>query len=174
MATCVLIADADPSRRRRLSRTAAGLAYRVLETGSAAEALGLIGSAGVQVVLVGGRLTGMEVDELVRGIRRRYRDVEVLVYVQEPWVIPELKSLVAGFIRRPLDRDLLEVLIDRAAERTAQRRRLREMPREVAHRVEKKVTERMETERFLTVKQIVDKLSAIIGQIARDVEGGVR
>jgi len=174
MTTCVLIADADTSRRRRLSRAAAGLGYRVIETGSAAEALSLIGSAGTDVVLVGGRLTDMEVDELVRGIRRRFRDVEILVWVAEPWVIPELKSLVAGFIRRPLDRDLLEVLIDRAVERATHRRRLRELPREVTRRVEKKVTERLETERFLTVKQIVDKLSTFIGQIARDVEGGVR
>jgi PAS domain S-box-containing protein len=174
MAKSLLIADADPRRRGRLSRAVSGLGYRVLATGSGAEALDLIGSAGPQVVLAGGRLADMEIDGLVREIRRRHRDVEVLVWAAEPWVVPELKTLAAGFLRPPLDRDLLEVLIDRAVERSAQRRRLREMPREVTRRVEKKVTERLETERFLTVKQIVDKLSTFIGQIARDVEGGVR
>ena len=36
------------------------------------------------------------------------------------------------------------------------------------------IRERVENERFLAVKQVVDKLSAFIGRISRDVEGGVR
>jgi len=151
-----------------------GLDFRVVEAARGRDALDLIASKPPQVVLVGGRLPDMEVDVLVREIRRRFRDVEVLVQASEPWMIPELKSLAAGFICRPFNRDLLELLLDRAVERAALRRRLRELPHEVTRRVVKQVTERLETERFLTVKQIVDKLSTFIGQIARDVEGGVR
>jgi len=174
MAKLILIVDGNTPRRRRWISMVSGLGFHVVEAAQGRDALNLIASKPPLVVLIGGRLPDMEVDALVREIRRRFRDVEVLVQAHEPWVIPELKSLVSGFICRPFNRDLLEVLLDRAVERAALRRRLRELPHEVSRRAEKKVTERLETERFLTVKQIVDKLWTFIGQIARDVEGGVR
>ena len=111
---------------------------------------------------------------LVREIKRRFRDVEVVVVADEPWVIEALKHLVAGFIVKPFNPLLTEVLLERAIERAALRRRLRKQPAEITRKVELQFTRRLETERFLVVKQIVDKLSAFIGRIARDVEGGVR
>ncbi len=174
MEACFLIADADAARRGRLVRAAAGAGGRLLETDSGGEALQLIESAGPQVVIVGGRLADMDPDQLVRGIRRRFRDVEVLAWAEEPWVVPELRHLATGFIRPPVDDDLVEIALERALERRAQRRRLRELPREVTRRVERRWAQRLETERLITVKQIVDKLSTFIGRIARDVEGGVR
>jgi signal transduction histidine kinase/CheY-like chemotaxis protein len=171
---CVLIADESPARREQLRRVAAAAGYRVLETDSGHDALNMVASAEPAVVLVGGCVAGMEIDALVRDIRRRFRDVEILVWVEEPWVIPELKHLAAGFIRPPLDDDLVGVALERACERGAQKRRLRELPREITRRVERRWAQRLETERFITVKQIVDKLSTFIGRIARDVEGGVR
>ena len=171
---CVLIVDDSTSRRERLSRVATSAGYRALETASGHDALGLVASAEPGVVLVGGCVAGMEIDALVREIRRRFRDVELLVWAEEPWVVPELKHLAAGFIQPPLDDELVEVALERAFERRAQRRRLRELPREITRRVERRWAQRLETERLITVKQIVDKLSTFIGRIARDVEGGVR
>jgi signal transduction histidine kinase len=89
-------------------------------------------------------------------------------------VIEDLKDLAAGFILKPLNPHLVDGLLDRACERGAQRRRLRELPKEVTHRVERRCAQQLEAERFITVKQLVDKLSTFIGRIARDVEGGVR
>jgi PAS domain S-box-containing protein len=72
---------------------------------------------------------------------------------------------------RPL---LLEIALDRALERAGRGRRLRRQTAEITRTIEQRYARRLETERFLTVKQIVDTLSAFIGRIARDVEGGVR
>jgi signal transduction histidine kinase/DNA-binding NarL/FixJ family response regulator len=174
MPKTVLIADGRTSRRRRLKTLVSGLGYRVGEAGSAAEALDRMDASPPQVVLAGSGFPDRDVDVLVREIKRRFRDVEILVLADEPWVIEDLKELAAGFLVKPFTPHLIDVHILRACERASQRRRLREMPHEVTRRVEKKVTERLETERFLTVKQIVDKLSSFIGQLARDVEGGVR
>ncbi|MBP1655039.1 MAG: multi-sensor signal transduction histidine kinase, partial [Bacteroidetes bacterium] len=164
---CVLIVDDSTSRRERLSRVATSAGYRALETASGHDALGLVASAEPGVVLVGGCVAGMEIDALVREIRRRFRDVELLVWAEEPWVVPELKHLAAGFIQPPLDDDLVTVALERAFERRTQRRRLRELPREITRRVERRWAQRLETERLITVKQIVDKLSTFIGRIAR-------
>jgi signal transduction histidine kinase/AmiR/NasT family two-component response regulator len=174
MPQTVLIADGKTSRRKRLSKLVSGLGYRVVEAGDAAEAFKQIQASPPQVVLTGSGFPDRDVDVLVRKIKRTFRDVEILVRPDEPWVIEDLKEFVAGFLTKPLNPHLVEVQIRRACERTALRRRLREMPQEITRRVESKVTERLETERFLVVKQIVDKLSTFIGRIARDVEGGVR
>lgn len=174
MPKTVLIADGRTSRRRRLKSLVSGLGHRVVEAGDAAGALAHITESQPQVVITGSGFPDRDVDALVREIKLRFRDVEILVLADEPWVIEDLKELAAGFLTKPFNPHLLDSHILRACERASQRRRLRELPREVTRRVEKKVTERLETERFLTVKQIVDKLSTFIGQIARDVEGGVR
>jgi len=89
-------------------------------------------------------------------------------------VIEDLKHLAAVFIVKPFNPLLTEVLLDRAIERAALQRRLRKQPAEIARKVERQFSQRLETERFLVVKQIVDKLSTFIGRIAQDVQGGVR
>jgi PAS domain S-box-containing protein len=170
----VLIVDGNRTRRRRLSRLVGGFGYGVLEAAAAAEAFDIIRSAEPQAVLVGSRLPDLEIDLLVQEIKRRCRDTEVLVLADEPWVIEALKHLVAGFVVRPINPSLLEVSLDRAIERSSLHRRLRKQPSEITRKVEQQFSRRLETERFLVVKQIVDKLSTFIGRVARDVEGGVR
>ncbi len=174
MSKRVLIVDGNKLRKNRMSRMVSGFGYRVLEAAGGAEALQLSISERPDVVLVGSHFPDQDVDVFVRGIKRRLRDLELVVVVDEPWVIEELKHLAAGFVVRPLNRRLLEVALERAIERSALQRRIRNLPAEIARKVENQFCQRLETERFLVVKQIVDKLSTFIGQIARDVEGGVR
>ena len=174
MPKTVLVADGRTQRLRRLKKMVSGLGYQVVETGNASEALDLISVAQPQVVLAGSRFPDQDVDVLVREIKRRFRDVEIVVVADEPWVIEDLKHLAAGFIVKPFNPLLMEVLLDRAIERAALHRRLRKQPDEITRKVERQYSQRLETERFLVVKQIVDKLSAFIGRIAQDVQGGVR
>jgi len=174
MAKTILIVEGSKARLKRLSRMVADRGYHVLSATSGAEALSLLASGHPQAVLAGGRLPDQDVDVLVRAIRRRFRDVESVVIVDEPWLIEALRHVAAGFVLKPVHPLLLEVLLDRAIERAGLRRRLRQLPAEITRTVEQQYAQRLETERFLAVKQIVDKLSTFIGQIARDVEGGVR
>jgi len=157
-----------------MKKMVSGLGYQVVEAGEAAVALNLISTVQPQVVLAGGGFPDGDIDGLVREIKRRFRDVEVVVVADEPWVIEDLKHLAAGFIVKPFNPLLTEVLLDRAIERAALQRRLRKQPAEIARKVERQFSQRLETERFLVVKQIVDKLSTFIGRIAQDVQGGVR
>src|SRR5512147_1561860 len=111
MPKTVLIADGRAARRRRLKTLVSGLGYRVAEAQGAAEALHIIASAPPQVVLAGSGFPDREVDGLVREVKRRFRDVEILVLADEPWVIEDLKELAAGFIVKPFNPHLLDVLI---------------------------------------------------------------
>ena len=174
MPKTILIADGDDARRDRLQTLVSAFGYRPLAVSRAAEALQATAAEGPAVVLVGSRFPDDDVDVLVRAIARRVRDTELVVLADEPWVIETLRPLAAGFLVDPFPPQLLEVVIERAFERRAQKRRLRELPREITRRVDQRWAQRLETERLITVKQIVDKLSTFIGRIARDVEGGVR
>jgi PAS domain S-box-containing protein len=174
MAKTILIVDGRKARLKRLSVMVSNLGYHVLQAASCTETLSLVASQSPHAVLVGSRLLDRDVDGLVREIKRRFRDVEVVLSVDEPWVIEELKHLAAGFIVKPYNPLLIEVQLERAIERAALQRRLRKQPAEITAKVQKEFSQRLETERFLVVKQIVDKLSTFIGRIARDVQGGVR
>jgi len=174
MPKTVLIADGRTTRLRRMQKMVSGLGYQVVEAGEAAVALNLISTVQPQVVLAGGGFPDGDIDGLVREIKRRFRDVEVVVVADEPWVIEDLKHLAAGFIIKPFNPLLTEVLLERAIERAALKRRLRKQPAETTRKVERQFSQRLETERFLVVKQVVDKLSTFIGRIAQDVQGGVR
>jgi PAS domain S-box-containing protein len=174
MANSILIVDGHKARLKRLSGMVAERGYAVRQAASGTEALGLIASTHPQAVLVGGRPSDQDADELVRAIQRRFRDVEIVVVAGEGWLIEALRHVAAGFVPTPVDPLLLDVALERAIERARLRRRLRQRPVEMARQIEQQYSQRLETERFLTVKQIVDKLSTFIGRIARDVEGGVR
>jgi PAS domain S-box-containing protein len=174
MAKTILIVDGRKARLKRLSVMVSNLGYHVLQAASCTETLSIVASRSPHSVLVGSHLPDRDVDALVKEIKRRFRDVEVVLIVDEPWVIEELKHLAAGFIVKPFNPLLAGVLLERAIERGALNRRLRKQPEEITAKVQKQLSQRLETERFLVVKQIVDKLSTFIGQIARDVEGGVR
>ena len=174
MAKTILIVEGNKRRAKRLGRMAADQGHPVLHAASSAEASALMAAENPGVVLVGGRLPDQDVDTLVRGIKGRFREVEIVVVADEPWLIEALRHLAAGFLQRPIRPALLGAVLDRAIERAGLRRRLRQQSAEITRNMEQAVAQRLETERFLTVKQIVDKLSTFIGRIARDVEGGVR
>ena len=104
MPKTVLIADGRPSRRRRLKTLVSGLGYRLVEAGDAAGALEDVPPSRRSGRVAGSGFPDRDVDVLVREIKRRFRDVEVLVLADEPWVIEDLKELAAGFLAKPLQR----------------------------------------------------------------------
>jgi CheY-like chemotaxis protein/anti-sigma regulatory factor (Ser/Thr protein kinase) len=174
MAETVLIADGKGSRRRRLKTLLTALGYRVLAAGSGAAALDLAETARLRVVLMAACLPDMPAESLLRAIRERSRDATRLILCEGPGEVSRLKHAADGVLLPPLHADSLEVVLRGACEREALRRRLRQQPVRIERRLEKRFRQRLETERLLVVKQIVDKISTFIGRIARDVEGGVR
>jgi PAS domain-containing protein len=85
-----------------------------------------------------------------------------------------LKPLASGLLGRPVHFDEAELLLRGVMERVQLRRQLQQGKREIARRIRRRYVKRIETERFLSVKQILDKVSTFIGELAREVEGGVR
>jgi PAS domain S-box-containing protein len=148
--------------------------YHVLTAADAAEVVEQVSAGRPRVVLIGRQLPGEDIARLSRRIRRRLREVEIFLVAEDAGQAAAAPLPVDAILPKPASPDLIPLLLAGARERVALKRRLRRERRLAASRTERETARRVETERFLTVKQIVDKLSAFIGQIARDVEGGVR
>ncbi len=88
-----------------------------------------------------------------------------LVAVCLPEKIKAVKARLEGkvyeFINRPVDPDEFETVMRRVAYASSLARRPGE-------------DQRVETERFLGIRQVVDKLSSFISMVATDVQGGVK
>jgi len=114
---------------------------------------------------------------LVEKILATEPDAQILVMSAEnimQCAINELKHRVAGFIGKPLNPVELEIALKRAREFIDLRRRLHLTQEQLEASAREKAAEMIETERFLAVRQIVDKMSSFIAQVANDVHGGVK
>ncbi|MEJ2642325.1 MAG: PAS domain-containing protein, partial [Desulfosarcinaceae bacterium] len=74
------------------------------------------------------------------------------------------------YIARPVTWAEWRVLLNRLARVIRLHRRLNE----ITVRVRREADERVETERLLAVRQIIDKMSSFVAQVTHDAQGGVR
>ncbi len=170
----VLIVDFDRARRERWQELLSEYGFRVTVQADRAGALQAAERLGAKTILIGDCLPEADLPAFVRSFKRHSRRAAVMVLTDRPAVIESLRGIAEGFIGSTLPPFALEALIRGACERTTLRRRLHRQTTRFERRLETKLRERVENERFLAVKQIVDKLSSFIGRISRDVEGGVR
>ncbi|MFO7688838.1 MAG: ATP-binding protein [Desulfobacterales bacterium] len=85
-----------------------------------------------------------------------------------------LKTSTADFLLRPVQPADIEMALRRAENVLALQTRLMQTMDNLAALSEKKAAEMVATERFLAIRQIVDRMSAFIAQVANDVHGGVK
>ena len=114
---------------------------------------------------------------LVEKIGATDPDVQILVMSAKDIMkgpTNEVQHKVAGFIRIPLNPVELDIALKRAREFVDLRRRLYRMQEQLEASARDKAAEMIETERFLAVRQIVDKMSSFSAQVAGDVHGGVK
>lgn len=114
---------------------------------------------------------------LIEVIRERCEDAELLLLAepeQIPTLISRFKRSIREFLQKPVDETALELALARLTDRIALNARLRQLESTAEHLGGPDVNELLETERFIIIKQLVDKLSYFIGRIARDVEDGVK
>jgi len=177
MTDTLLIADGSEASAHRTRAILADLGYDTSVALSAAEALHLCRKLGPAVVLASNQLPDMDTHELLRILKQSRRELETIVLCPRrslPAEARRLKPLSSGLLGSPIQPDEMELCLRGVMERVQLRRQLQQAKREIARKIRRRYIKRIETERFLTVKQILDKVSTIIGELAREVEGGVR
>ncbi|MCP4694766.1 MAG: PAS domain-containing protein, partial [Desulfobacterales bacterium] len=120
---------------------------------------------------------GPEGASLVTTIRSRDPNARIMALARGEnmdGVMRDLKYDASEFVCTPINPDAFEIAMNRMRRAIQLDRRLNalEESREDASPLE--TDQRIESERFVTVRQIIDRISMIIGRLADDVQGGVR
>ncbi len=177
MTAPLLIADGSEASAIRIQAVLTDLGYDARIVLSAAEALKVCAKLSPAVLLASHHLPDMDTRELLRILKQSRRELEIIVLCPRRSLAVQarrLKPLASGLLGRPVHCDEAELLLRGVMERVQLRRQLQQGKRDIARRIRRRYVKRIETERFLSVKQILDKVSTFIGELAREVEGGVR
>jgi PAS domain S-box-containing protein len=129
----------------------------------------------VPVVLVNVDMPGGEA--LVESLLEERPDLQVIALCDAQRLMPVMenwKHRIAEYLPKPIQTLQLEIVWQRVAEVYRLRRQRKETEMQLEEIVRRKTEERIDTERFLAVRQIVDRMSAFIAQVAGDVHGGVK
>ncbi len=172
----ILIVDDEAGIRKVLGISLADLGYTVHAAEDAATALTIIDAVRPSITLTDIKMPGMDGIELLRAIKARYPDTEVVMLTGHgdmDLAIESLKFQATDFITKPISEDALTVALKRAGERIEMRRQLRAYTENLEHLVEEKSRQLIEAERLAAVGETVAGLSHTIKNITGGLDGGL-
>jgi len=169
----VLVID-DAPYDQTLAPALAALDYLVVSAGSGAEGLRQFETLRPAWVIVADRVH--EASALVGSIRQRDREVQILVTTAGDLeaAVAALKDRADECIALPAAPSMLAAVLRRMENVLLMRRQIRSISDNPGFRDRDSFQTIVETERFLAVRQIVEKMSAFISQVASDAQGGMR
>ena len=169
----LLIVD-DAPYTRTIAPVLVTLGYRVVSARSSAEGLREYETVRPAWVIASAQMP--DVSEMMHAIRLRDQTLPFLVTTTRALktALAVFKATADEFIHLPADPLMLETVLRRLENTVRLQRRIRSLSENLESRAKDSVREIIETERFLAVRQIVEKMSAFISQVARDAQGGVR
>jgi DNA-binding NtrC family response regulator len=130
----ILVADDDRAVRTALKVNLSKAAYDVRLVATAEEAIDVLGAETFDVLLTDVKMPGMGGMELLREVRQRWPDVRVVVmtgYGSVPDAVAAMKAGAADYLIKPIERDELLLLLERALQTKAMQRELTQLRRDV-------------------------------------------
>jgi signal transduction histidine kinase len=172
----ILLVDDEAGIRKVLSISLADLGYTVHASENAAAALTIIDVVRPSIILTDIKMPGMDGIELLRAIKDRYPETEVIMLTGHgdmDLAIESLKFQATDFITKPISDDALIVALKRAGERIDMRRQLKAYTENLECLVEEKSRQLIEAERLAAVGETVAGLSHTIKNITGGLDGGM-
>lgn len=176
MTSDILLVDDEAGIRKVLGISLADLGYTVHTADSGAAALELIDNIRPAIVLTDIKMPGMDGIELLKTIKRRYPDTEVIMLTGHgdmDLAVESLKFRASDFITKPISDDALTVALTRAGEQIEMRHQLKAHTDNLERLVEEKSRQLIEAERLAAVGETVAGLSHTIKNIAGGLDGGM-
>jgi two-component system response regulator HydG len=121
----ILVVDDSPETLEVMGRTLGGMGYAVLTAASVSEALPLLDSNTVDLVVTDYRMPGIDGMELTRHVRENHRDTEVVMitgYGSIDNAVAAMKSGAAEYLSKPFTEEELTIAVGRALAKLAARR----------------------------------------------------
>ncbi|MEE4113710.1 MAG: hybrid sensor histidine kinase/response regulator, partial [Desulfobacteraceae bacterium] len=162
--------------RKVLGISLADLGYTVHTADDAAAALTILDAVRPSITLTDIKMPGMDGIDLLKAIKSRYPDTEVIMLTGHgdmDLAIESLKFQATDFITKPISDDALIIALKRAGDRIDMRRQLRAYTENLEHLVEEKSRQLIEVERLAAVGETVAGLSHTIKNIAGGLDGGM-
>jgi signal transduction histidine kinase len=172
----ILLVDDEAGIRNVLGISLADLGYTVHTAEDAAAGLKIIDARRPAITLTDIKMPGMDGIELLKIIKNRYPETEVIMLTGHgdmDLAVESLKHQATDFITKPISDDALTIALQRAGERIAMRRQLQDYTENLEHLVEEKSRQLIEAERLAAVGETVAGLSHTIKNIAGGLEGGL-
>ncbi|MEJ2724361.1 MAG: response regulator [Deltaproteobacteria bacterium] len=171
-----LLVDDEPGILKVLGISLADRGYRVFTAESGEEALQIFKEELPAIVLTDIKMPGMDGIDLLRKIKEKSPDTEVIMITGHgdmELAIQSLKHAASDFITKPIDDDALDIALKRAAEKITVREKLDEYTENLEKLVEEKTKRLVETERLAAVGQTVAGLAHAIKNITAGLRGGM-
>ncbi|WP_054029485.1 sensor histidine kinase [Desulfatitalea tepidiphila] len=176
MTTDILLVDDEQGIRKVLGIALADRGYRVHTAADARQALALFDELGPPIVLTDIKMPGMDGIELLRALKRRNPETEVIMITghgETDLAIRSLKYEATDYISKPIDDDILDVALKRALERISLRAQLREYTENLERMVEEKSRRLIQAERLAAMGETVAGLAHAIKNITGSLRGGL-
>jgi signal transduction histidine kinase len=160
----ILIVDDEKDIREVLRLPLTDLGYQVLEAENGEDALRLFKDAQPPMILTDIKMPGMDGIELLQKVKHENPETEVIMITGHGDMDLAVKSLkydATDFITKPINVDVLEIALRRAAERILTRRKLGEYTRNL----ERLVAEKSELQSHLS------SLGLMLGSISHALKG---
>jgi len=182
MKLVILAINIDAPVEAAVSRVCEQMGHRLHTTAVDVAEIGELPVYQPHLVLINCAGLGEEAqDRLISVVRERCETAELMLLgppAALPAVMARFKDSIREFLElpgeAPIDETALEIAFARVSDKISANEEIRRLSAAAGAHSPPLIDEMLETERFIIVKQVVDKLSDFIGQIARDVEDGVK
>lgn len=161
----ILLIDDEEGIRKVLQIILSQIGYSVICAANGQEGLELFETEWPAIVVTDIRMPGLDGIEVLKTIKERTEDVEVVVITghgEMDLAIQALKLQASDFIHKPISNDALLVAIERALERIAVRRKLKGYTEDLENRVQEATRELKRINAFQT-NLIQSSIDGIIG-----------
>ena len=172
----ILLVDDEAGIRKVLGISLQDSGFDVHTAENGKEALRLFEKIAPPIVLTDIKMPDMDGIELLRRIKKKNADVEVIMFTGHgdmDLAIKSLKYEATDFVTKPINDEVLGIALKRARERISMRRQLREYTQNLEKLVEEKAQKLVEAERMAAVGQTVIELSHTIKNIANGLKGSI-
>jgi len=173
----ILIVDDEPGICKVLSISLTDIGYAVHTAGNGEEALRVFDQQQPSIVLTDIKMPGMDGINLLKKIKEKNPDTEVIMITGHgdmDLAIESLKLEATDFITKPINNDALEIALKRANDKIDMRNQLKAYTENLETLVKEQSARLVEIERMVAVNQAVEGFSSAISSMAGDLEGGIK
>ena len=176
MEKVILVVDDERDICEVLDISLSDIGYQVYTAENGEEALSVFEKVNPPIVLTDIRMPGIDGIELLRRIKEKSPETEVIMITGHgdmDLAIKSLKLEATDFITKPINEDVLEIALKRAHERIDMKEQLKAYTENLEELVKEKSARLVEAERLLAVGQVVEWLPSATKDMIEDLEDGI-